>query len=334
MTSTRTRRRRLAVASAGLLCGGLLLSGCGLGTAGGYVPGGTLAGPLSGVGSLDGATISIGSKNFSENILLGKMALILLKADGATVVDLTNIPGSASARQAHLEGQIDAMWEYTGTGWITYLGHDKPIPDEQEQYEAVRDEDAAKNSLDWLAPAPMNNTYGFAMTEKSAKKYGISKLSEMKKVPVKERTFCVESEFDNRPDGLSGMLKTYDVPRGKPDGVPGDNIGLYQTGAIYDATAKGNCTFGEVFTTDGRILSLNLTVLEDDRTYFPNYNVSLVVRHSVLEDHPEIQQLIEPVAEKLTNEVLLELNAEIDVKGREPADVAAEWLTDEGFLQG
>ena len=258
MTSTRTRRRRLAVASAGLLCGGLLLSGCGLGTAGGYVPGGTLAGPLSGVGSLDGATVSIGSKNFSENILLGKMALILLKADGATVVDLTNIPGSASARQAHLEGQIDAMWEYTGTGWITYLGHDKPIPDEQEQYEAVRDEDAAKNSLDWLAPAPMNNTYGFAMTEKSAKKYGITKLSEMKKVPVKERTFCVESEFDNRPDGLSGMLKTYDVPRGKPDGVPGDNIGLYQTGAIYDATAKGNCTFGEVFTTDGRILSLNL----------------------------------------------------------------------------
>jgi osmoprotectant transport system substrate-binding protein len=334
MTSTRTRRRRLAVASAGLLCGGLLLSGCGLGTAGGYVPGGTLAGPLSGVGSLDGATVSIGSKNFSENILLGKMALILLKADGATVVDLTNIPGSASARQAHLEGQIDAMWEYTGTGWITYLGHDKPIPDEQEQYEAVRDEDAAKNSLDWLAPAPMNNTYGFAMTEKSAKKYGITKLSEMKKVPVKERTFCVESEFDNRPDGLSGMLKTYDVPRGKPDGVPGDNIGLYQTGAIYDATAKGNCTFGEVFTTDGRILSLNLTVLEDDRKYFPNYNVSLVVRHSVLEDHPEIQELIEPVAEKLTNEVLLELNAEIDVKGREPADVAAEWLTDEGFLQG
>jgi osmoprotectant transport system substrate-binding protein len=333
MTSTRTRRR-LAVASAGLLCGGLLLSGCGLGTAGGYVPGGTLAGPLSGVGSLDGATVSIGSKNFSENILLGKMALILLKADGATVVDLTNIPGSASARQAHLEGQIDAMWEYTGTGWITYLGHDKPIPDEQEQYEAVRDEDAAQNSLDWLAPAPMNNTYGFAMTEKSAKKYGITKLSEMKKVPVKERTFCVESEFDNRPDGLSGMLKTYDVPRGKPDGVPGDNIGLYQTGAIYDATAKGNCTFGEVFTTDGRILSLNLTVLEDDRKYFPNYNVSLVVRHGVLEDHPEIQQLIEPVAEKLTNEVLLELNAELDVKGREPADVAAEWLTDEGFLQG
>ena len=332
MASTRTLRCRLGVACAALVAGAPLLAGCGLGTAGGYVPGGTLAGPLSDAPSLEGATLSIGSKNFSENILLGKMALILLKADGATVTDLTNIPGSASARQAHLEGQIDAMWEYTGTGWITYLGHDKPIRDEQAQYEAVRKEDAAKNSLDWLAPAPMNNTYGFAVTEASAKKYGITKLSEIDEVPVKERTFCVESEFANRPDGLKGMLETYDVPRGKPRGVPRSNIGLYQTGAIYDATAKGNCTFGEVFTTDGRILALHLKVLEDDRKYFPNYNVSLVVRHSVLEDHPAIKELIEPVAKKLTNEVLLRLNAEIDVKGREPADVAAEWLTQEGFL--
>jgi osmoprotectant transport system substrate-binding protein len=329
----RTRRRRLALAAAGLVTSAPVLAGCGLGTAGGYVPGGTLAGPLADVEPLDGATISIGSKNFSENILLGKMALILLKADGATVVDLTNIPGSASARQAHLEGQIDAMWEYTGTGWITYLGHDKPIPDEKKQYEAVRKEDAATNSLTWLPPAPMNNTYGFAITEQSAKKYGITKLSEIKKVPVKERTFCVESEFANRPDGLNGMLEKYDVPKGESNGVPGDNIGLYQTGAIYDATAKGNCTFGEVFTTDGRILSLHLTVLEDDRKYFPIYNVSLVVRDRVLKDHPEIQDLIAPVAEKLTNKVLLRLNAEIDVKGREPAEVAAQWLTEEGFLK-
>ena len=97
------------------------------------------------VKSLDGAAVSIGSKNFSENVLLGKMAIILLQSAGATVTDLTNIPGSASARQAMLDGQIQAMWEYTGTGWITYLGHDKPIPDEQKQYTAVRDEDLKTN---------------------------------------------------------------------------------------------------------------------------------------------------------------------------------------------
>ena len=127
----------------------------------------------------------MGSKNFSENVLLGKMAIILMQSAGANVTDLTNIPGSASARQAMLDGQIQAMWEYTGTGWITYLGHEKPIPDEEKQYTAVRDEDLKKNQLVWLKPAPMNNTYGFAITKKVVDKYKITKLSELKKVPAR-----------------------------------------------------------------------------------------------------------------------------------------------------
>lgn len=321
--------RRLLAA---LACAATLTTGCGLATAGGYVPDTELAGPLEDVEGLDGATIAVGSKNFSESILLGKIALILLKAAGAEVVDLTNIPGSASSRQAHLQGEIDAMWEYTGTGWITYLGHEKPIKDEQEQYRAVADEDLDANRLVWLPPAPMNNTYGFAITQATKKELGIEKLSQLGEVPVEDRTFCVESEFANRPDGLEGMLKTYGVPRGKPDGVPGGNIQLYQTGAVYDALATGECTFGEVFTTDGRIVSLDLEVLADDREYFPKYNVSLVVREEVLDEHPQIADLVGPVSEKLTDEVLLELNAGIDVEGREPADVAAEWLRDEGFV--
>jgi osmoprotectant transport system substrate-binding protein len=327
----RTTCRTLIAAAAGSALA-LALAGCGLGTAGGFVPGGELAGPLSDVKPMDGATIAIGSKNFSENVLLGKMALILLKSDGATVTDLTNIPGSSSARQAHLDGAIDAMWEYTGTGWINYLGHDKPIKDEQQQYEAVRKEDLATNDLVWLPPAPMNNTYGFAITKKTDAKYHLDKLSDLEKVPTKDRTFCVESEFANRPDGLKGMLDTYDVPLGKSGGTPGGNIQRYQTGAIYDATAKGDCAFGEVFTTDGRIQALDLKVLEDDRQYFPNYNVSLVVRQDVIDDYPQIKELIGPVSEKLTNKVLLRLNAEIDVDGREPADVAHDWLQDEGFI--
>jgi osmoprotectant transport system substrate-binding protein len=316
----------------GAIAAGATLAGCGLATAGGNVPEGELAGPLAEAPDLSGAEISVGSKNFSENILLGKIALILLKSAGAEVTDFTNIPGSASARQAHLTGDIDAMWEYTGTGWLVYLGKAKPIPDEQEQYRAVKEADLEQNDLVWLPPAPMNNTYAFAITQESAEKYGITKMSQMKEVPVEERTFCVESEFQNRADGLPGALKTYDIPLGQPDGVPNDNIQTYQTGAIYDATAKGECTFGEVFTTDGRIVALDLEVLEDDREYFPKYNVSLVLREELAKDHPGIADVIDPVAQKLTNEVLLELNAEIDVEGREPVEVAQEWLRDEGFL--
>ena len=326
----RGSRNLLQALIAGFAC--ILLAACSLPTAGGFVPTGKLAGPIEDVKPLDGASITVGSKNFSENVLLGKMAIILMQSAGANVTDLTNIPGSAAARQAMLDGQIQAMWEYTGTGWITYLGHDKPIPDEQKQYTAVRDEDLKANKLVWLPPAPMNNTYGFAITKKVFDKYKITKLSELKKVPPEERTFCVESELINRPDGLKGMLERYDVPLGSQEGVPQSNLRTFQTGAIYDATAKGSCNLGEVFTTDGRILALDLKVLEDDRNFFPKYNVTLVLNQETAKQYPQIANLIEPVSKKLTNEVLLKLNAEIDVTGREPADVAWEWLKEEGFV--
>lgn len=335
------RRRRTTTTSTRLAATGLALTlatglgACGLGTAGGFVPSGELAGPLAdieGIDGLEGAELTVGSKNFSENILLGKMAIILLKSAGAEVTDLTNIPGSSSSRAAHLDGAIDAMWEYTGTGWINYLGNDEPVEGEQAQYEAVREADLEQNDLVWLPPAPMNNTYSFAVTPSVQEEYGLSSLADITKVPVEERTFCVESEFRNRADGLPGMLEAYDAPLGAPKGVPQDNIQSYQTGAIYAATDNGNCTFGEVFTTDGRIVALDLTVLEDTKEFFPNYNVSFVVREETLEEHEEIADLVAPVTEQLTNEVLLELNAEIDVEGREPADVALEWLESEGFV--
>lgn len=326
-----SRPRRAGVAAAALLTVGALLSGCGLGTAGGYVPEGALAGDVEGV-SLEGASISVGSKNFNENVILGKMAIILFRAAGADVQDLTNIPGSAAARQAHVGGQIDAMWEYTGTGWLVYLGEGEPIIDEQEQYEAVRDADLERNGLTWLPPAPMNNTYAFAMNPEVTERLGIESLSQIAELPVEERTFCVESEFTNREDGLPGMLETYGIPLDDPEGTPESNLRTYQTGAIYDATAKGECNFGEVFTTDGRILALDLTVLTDDQEYFPKYNVSLVVREEVADEYPEIEELMAPVTERLTDEVMLDLNARVDVDGEEPADVAFDWLQEEGFV--
>ena len=170
MTRTRLVRR------AGLTAAALLtttLAACGLGTAAGPILSGELDGPVADV-DLDDLQISVGSKNFTENIILGKMAVSLLASAGAEVNDLTNIPGSAAARQAQLDGQIDAMWEYTGTGWITYLGHEDPIPDEEEQYVAVRDEDLEANGLAWLQPAPMNNTYGFAITQETSDRLGIA----------------------------------------------------------------------------------------------------------------------------------------------------------------
>ncbi len=325
---TRLRHLTALLATLGSV---LLLASCGLGTAGGFVPTGELAGPIADTERLDGAEVAVGSKNFSEQLLLGKIAVILLRSAGADVTDLTNIPGSASARQAQLEGQVDLEWEYTGTAWISYLGHPQGIPDEDKQYQAVRDEDLKRNDLVWLPPAPMNNTYGFATTQETAKKLGVSTLSDIAKLPVAERTFCVESEFANRNDGLEPMLETYGMPIEKE--VPRANLKTLDTGAIYAATADGDCNFGEIFTTDGRIKALDLAVLEDDKRFFPAYNVSVVVREEKLDENPQIEKLFAPVTEKLTDETLIELNAQIDVDGREPADVAFDWLKKEGFVR-
>lgn len=304
----------------------MLVSACGLGTAGGYSPSGTLSGDLEDV-DLSGATVAVGSKNFTEQILLGKMAVILFQSAGADVQDLTNIPGSSSARQAMIEGDVNMQWEYTGSAWTTYLNHDDPIPDEQKQYEAVRDEEKA-NGLVWLPPAPMNNTYGFATTKEVADRLGVSTLSDMANVPRPERTLCVESEFANRNDGLIPMLEAYGLSSADVD------QSLMDTGAVYAATAGGTCNFGEVFTTDGRIKALDLQILEDDRQFFPKYNLSAVVAQGLIDDYPQIADLFAPVSEKLDDETLIDLNARIDVDGEEPTDVAWDWLRDEGFIEG
>jgi osmoprotectant transport system substrate-binding protein len=330
VTVTRLSLRRalaLALSLVGLACA----AGCGLGTAGGFTPSGELSGPVSHVKDLDGLSVAVGSKNFSEQLLLGKMAVILLKSAGANVQDYTNIPGSSSARQAQLEGEVGMEWEYTGTAWIAYLGHDNGIPDQDKQYQAVRKQDLRENHLVWLPPAPMNNTYGFATTAETGKKLGITKLSQIKDLPVKERTFCVESEFKNRNDGFQPMLKSYGLEYGSS--IPRSNVKTLDTGAIYAATDQGECNFGEVFTTDGRIKALDLQVLQDDRHFFPAYNVCPVFRQEVLEQYPQLRKLFGPVAARLTTQTLIRLNGKIDVKGEQPADVALSWLKKQGFVK-
>ena len=206
------------------------------------------------------------------------------------------------------------------------------IPDKTKQWEAVHQADLA-NGLTWGKPAPMNNTYAMAVrSEAVAALGGITKLSEVAALPVEERTFCLEAEFNSRPDGFNPMAETYSMPRGSADGVPEENIGIYDTGAVYTATDDGACNFGEVFTTDGRIDSLDLTVLEDDLGFFPAYNGAPVFNTATLEQYPELAGVFAQVAPLLTDEVLRQLNLRVDVNGEDPADVAYAWMIDEGLI--
>jgi osmoprotectant transport system permease protein len=127
---------------------------------------------------VDGGTLSVGSKEFTEQLILGKMAIIALEDAGFTVEDNTGLGGSTVARSALEEGAIDLYWEYTGTAWITHLGHDNPITDPQECYQAVKEEDA-QNGLVWLDYAPLNNTYTIMLRRDMAEELGIETISDL-----------------------------------------------------------------------------------------------------------------------------------------------------------
>jgi osmoprotectant transport system substrate-binding protein len=308
-----------------------LLAGCGLQSASTFTPQ-AAPGAIQPIAGVDGAQVTVGSKNFTEQLILGKIAVIALQVAGFSVADRTNIPGAAPSRAGQVSGEIDMQWEYTGTGWLNYLAMPEGIPDQQEQYEAVRDADAA-NGISWLPPAEANNTYAFAVRSEARADLGnVTSLSDVAALPVDERTFCVESEFATRSDGFQPMLEAYGIPLGSPQGVPRENVRVLDTGAVYTATDGGDCNFGEVFTTDGRIESLDLTVLEDDRGYFPAYNIAPVVRTDTLEEHPEIADVFAQITPLLTDEVMIGLNGRVDVQGEEPADVAHAWMKSVGLV--
>lgn len=310
----------------------LVLTGCGLATATAYVP---AAGP----GSIQelpdmpsNATMTITSKNYTEQLILGKIAVLAGQAAGFKINDLTNVPGSQPARELLKSGQASMMWEYTGTAWMTYLGHEDGISDQQEMWEKVMAQDAG-NGVIWGERAPLNNTYAMAVRTEALEGLGnITKLSQLKDLKPKDLTFCVDAEFNSRSDGLNPMLELYGLKRGSADSVPDSNVGLYDTGAIYSATDAGACNFGEVFTTDGRIKALDLTVMEDDLGYFPAYNVVPVFNAKFLEQYPGIEKIFAEISPLLTDEQMQAMNLRVDVYGEEPAQVAFDWMVEKGFI--
>ncbi|MFH9828122.1 glycine betaine ABC transporter substrate-binding protein [Streptomyces bobili] len=306
----------------------MLASACGL-TSGSPMVDDVSPGSIGQGEPLKGADLTVTSKSFTESLILGAMMGIAFEAAGAEVLDRTGIQGSIGGREAIRKGDADAMYEYTGTAWITYQGNSEPITDPLKQWQAVRDADV-RNGVTWLPQSRLNNTYALAMNQANFKKYGtrtLSEVAELSRTDPKAVTLCVESEFANRADGLPGMQKAYGMK------VPADRITQMDTGIIYTQTAKGSCTYGEVFTTDGRIKSMRLVVMSDDRKFFPNYNAAPVINSKTFEKWPAIAEVIDPVTARLDNAVAQELNAKVDVDGEDPHQVALDWMKAEGFVK-
>ncbi|MCI2418592.1 glycine betaine ABC transporter substrate-binding protein [Saccharopolyspora sp. K220] len=321
--------RRSAVKLVSLAMTGVLLSGCGL-SSGSSVPLQVESGSIQRIPELEGVTFTVGSKAFTEQLVLGYIAQFALSAAGANVRDLSSIVGSSTARRALVSEQIDVLWDYTGTSWISYNGNTDPIPDARQQFEAVKRQDLERNGVAWTAiDYQVDNTYAFAVNQDAARRLGVEKLSDIPRIIAErpdEATFCIDTEFANRNDGMPGVEKEYGFTADK------SKTKTLTEGSIYQATANGTCTFGEVFTTDGRIQALNLKVLADDKLFFPRYNIGITTRDELLKRYPQLTAVFEPVSAKLTNEELIKLNAQVDVDGRDPADVARDWMVEQGLV--
>lgn len=324
----RAPRALLGVLSAAVVA--ILLAGCGLVSSSGTFHDARLP---DGAQPLDGAKLVVTSKSFTEGVLLGKITATYLAAAGAKVTDLTGAPGSASSRQAQLNGDADILWEYTGTGWVTYHNETEIISDPHELWQRVHDVEKRDNQLIWLPPANFDDTYAFGVSGPTAQRLGVHSLSDVAALPVADRTFCVDDEFFSRSDGFLPMLEKYGIPYNTPDGVPAGNVTRMDAGVVYTATANSSpCNFGMIYTTDGRVKNLHLVVLDDDRNFFLPYSGTAVVREEILDRYPQLRPLIATLSERLTNDLMQDLNGRVDIDGEDPADVAYDWLKSENLV--
>ena len=302
-------------------CGGDTdLSDAGGGGGGAEAGGGSIAEDYD----LSGAELTVGSKEFTESRLLGQITIAALEAAGADVSDQTGLTGTDTVRAALESGEIDMYWEYTGTGWVNILGNTtEDLP--ADLFAAVSEADA-ENGVAWLEPAPFEDTYRIATSAEFAAEHDLettSDVAEFVAANPDEGSICAASEFLNRDDGLPGLQRAY--------GFEFTEVVELDLSLIYTQVGD-SCNFGEVFSTDARIVSNDLVVLEDDQDFFVPYNGALTVREEVLEENPAIADIAGEISELLTDETITELNSQVDNEGGEYADVAQEFLRENGFI--
>lgn len=281
---------------------------------------------------LSGANFTVGSKEFTEEKILSYITADALQAAGAKVSTQV-LTGSDTVRTALTSNRIDMYWEYDGTAWLDYMKHTVPIQSpEPAQYDATASADLTQNHIKWLAPANFSDAYGVAVRSGAKGALGsISTLSDMAsfvKANPSQATFCGASEFLNRPDGLPALEKAYGFT------IPASNVKTVDLSIDYTAAAKGSpCNFAEIFTTDGRIKSLNLKVITDNKYAFGSYVPALNVRDSVYSKYPgQLSGIFAAIAPKLSTSVIINLNKEVDVDGMTPQAVASAWMKSNGFI--
>jgi osmoprotectant transport system substrate-binding protein len=271
------------------------------------------------------ASVTVGGKNFTEQLIIAEMTKQLLEAKGFTVNKKDGM-GTKIVRAALENGEVDLYWEYTGTSLITFNKvTDKLSP--EATYAKVKELDAQKG-LVWLAPSNANNTYAMAVRKNNPKTDGLKTISDMAASfkAGKPLLMGTTAEFPKREDGLIGLEKTYGFETGRANVKPMD------LGLAYKALSNGDLDVVSAQATDGLIAAMGLTLLKDDKGFFPNYALTPVVRKATLDANPKLKEILEAVSTKLDDSVMQRLNGQVDVDKKTVEEVAGKYLKDSGLI--
>ncbi|BBI35329.1 ABC transporter substrate-binding protein [Cohnella abietis] len=283
---------------------------------------------LSACGSKEGSSgkpnLTIGSKNFTESLILGEMYSLALEDAGYKVKRKLNLGGTLVAHEALKKGDIDMYPEYTGTGLINVL-ESAPKSDAKVVYDEVAKGYKEKFNLIWLEPTNANDSQGLVTTKKIAEKYNLYKISDLPK-NAPELNMAAVPEFEEREDGLKGLNAAYGKSNFK-------SIKLFDYGIKYRVILDGEADVTVGFTTDGDLTNPDLVLLEDDKKFWPPYFVAPVIRGATLDKDPDIAKVLNAVSAKLDNAKVQALNADVDINKKEYADVAKAFLKQEGLIK-
>lgn len=267
-------------------------------------------------------TIVVGGKNFTEQDIMANMMRDLIEHDTKLHVKMKSWLDSNVVWNAMQSGNIDVYVEYTGTGLANIL-KEKPMTDPQKVYDTVKQQFEQKYHITWLQPIGFNNTYAMAMRADQAKQLGITSISQLAE-KSNQLTLGTEQDFITRADGLPAMEKLY--------GTNFKSVKSMEIGLKYQALNNKKVDVIDAFSTDGNIPANHLVLLQDDKHLFPPYYAVPIIRDSVLKAHPELRSVLNKLAGKITDTEMQKLNEEVDLQHKKPADVAQQWLQENGLL--
>lgn len=275
----------------------------------------------------EGPTIKISSKTFTEAALLGTMSLQYLEGLGYPVENKMGLGELAVIRPALTSGQIDLYWEYTGTGVINLMEHE-PVFEAEESYKLIKEWDA-KNGIAWLDYAPLNDTYGIVVRPDIAERYKLKTISDYVALVKKGESFKFVGfpEWEGRADGLPAFEKAYDFKMPKGDFV---NVAM---GLNYDTLKAQKGDLALAFTTEPRIATDKLVMLEDDKKAFPVYNAAPVVRQQIVDAYPTLAEDLKKLSAVLDTKTITELNMQADVEKKSIEEVSSTFLKSKGLLK-